>query len=476
MLVALLLLLGAPDVPDGPLTLEEAMDFAERNTRDVVRARADMLLVDIERARAYANLQPSLNLFFTATEVFNGAQIVEGRFQRIKRPGCLPPENCGTFITEGGGPYDLEYGEFYDAFSDPVSQPSFVAGFSARQLIYDGGRWWTLIARADDIEDQLRAALRTFKSSARLDALRRFYDLARALEGVRVSELQVRLAEAQLRRVRGEGKHNEIATAERNVANDRVSLARRQFAASNATRALNLAMGRTPEAALTITLPPEVATATVAEVEVILPGRDRLLETAQELRPEIQQTRAVLKVVEKNIQLRRGDNWPIISLVATYTRSSRRPDRVFNDPTENFVATIGLDIRWNLFSGGATRLSIEEGELDLLKAQASYEDLLRLVKSQTLEKAEEIQLLIEVHRLNLAGARSAQEAFAGVEASYKQGNATTLELRDAEQRLIQALLEATVGRMNIEVAKAELARVIGADLEAATNVFAFTTQ
>lgn len=448
------------------------MSAAERDARDVVRARADLLLVDVERARSIAPLLPSLSAYLTASEFFAGSPILEARYPRYKRFECVDTPgttDCNTGITPTVKDYDLEWGPFYDVHTGNASHPSFTAGLSARQLIFDGGRWWTLLARVEDIRDQATAVLKVVRTAVRLNAVRRFYDLAKAQEAVKASELQVRLAEAQLRRARttlqgGDGKQNEVATAERNLANDRVTLARRQFAASSSGRQLNLAMGRPPETPVAIQVAESVATATIAE-RIALPGRDFLLDLALQHRAELSQGRAALAIISKNVAIRAADQWPVLSLVAGWSRSSRRPDRIFDDPTDNYYANVGLDLRWSIFSGGTTRASIEEAELELEKARANYEDLERVVKNEVLEQSEELLLLVEVHALNVSGARSAQEAFELVSAAYRQGKATALELRDAELRLTQAILEATVGRFNIEVARAELAKSLGADLD-----------
>ncbi|MCC7386995.1 MAG: TolC family protein [Deltaproteobacteria bacterium] len=474
----LLLVAAAPGGSDGELTLEAVMARADRDTRDMVRARADLLLVDVEKARAIANVLPSLSLYLVGNEVFLESMRVEARNYRYEELGCQKTETdlCNTI--RPGGEYRLVYGPFYDARADSVSHPQFYGGLSARQVIYDGGRWWAQLARVGDIREQQQSVLASVSASVRLNALRRFFDFARSKEGVKVAELQVGLAEAQLRRTRalldgGNGHQNDVASAERNLAVDRVTLARRLFAASAARRSLNLSMGQEPESPVSVVLPRRVLTATASVDTVHLPGRDQLLGMALEHRPEVRQARALIRIVERNIDIRAADYYPTLAFVLGYSRPiSRRLDWVLGDPTENFVATMGLDLRWNVFSGGLTKAAVEEAEVELTKARANLDEVERTVKNEALEKSEELMLLIEVQRLSIDGARSAKAANDGVQSSYREGKASALELRDAEQKLIQAMLDAIVGGMNIEVARAELSRAVGLDLDDPPRIFA----
>ena len=455
------LLVGQPR----PLGLDQAIAAAEAGTRDVIRAETDLLLVDIDKARALATILPSISVSAGAGETFLN-QTIEGRDYEYKIPGCQGggPE-CNT-SPRAGGTYDFEYKGYYDAFSDPVSQPSFTLGISGRQLIFDGGRWWAVLSRNGDIKAQQIAGLAIARSAARLNAVRRFYDLLRAKEGVKVAELQLARAQAQLERQRarlaaGEVGPDAIATAERNLAVDRVAAMQRRFAASNQGRALNLAMGREPEDELEIEVPPAVKTATAAVPPLVIPSVTELIEIAQENRPEIAQLKAIIGIVAHNIDIRKADRWPVLALIASYSRSSRRPERVYGDPSDNYAASIGLLFTWTLFTGGAIEASVTEAGFEMVKARAAYAEVVRNVKSEVLEKRQRLLILIDVHANALEAARASRRARTLVEAKAAEGKASALELRDAEILESQAVLSAIEGRIEIEVGQAELLRAIG---------------
>jgi outer membrane protein len=425
----------------------------------VLRARADVLLVDVDKLRAYAAVLPQVGLSFGAQEIFGGRPWIESRFVCYDPPACVS--------VRPGGDYTVSFGPFFDAQANSFSQPQLSLGLSARQLVFDGGRWWTTIARNDELRARETAALRTVREAARLLAIRRFYDLVKAQEGVRFAVLQLGLSEAQLARARervarGEGASDELAIAERNLATDRLSLAQRRFTASNQARFVNLAMGHAPEDRVEVVLPEVVDTATVPAI--VLPPEDELLALALDARPELENTRAALRVVENNIQIRGADHWPQVALQGGYSRTSRRPDRVFSDPTEGYNATAGVTLSWPLSTGGAITASVREAELELEKGRASYEDLVRVVKAEVLEKRERLELLLQSYRLQDQSVRAAERARSLVQARYERGESNQLELRDAELRLTQALLARIEQRLEVEVGIAELERAIGAEV------------
>ncbi|MFO0725274.1 MAG: TolC family protein [Myxococcota bacterium] len=442
-----------------PLSLEAALDLAGRQTAGVIRAQADLLLVDIDKARAISNILPSVGLSMTGGEAVLGSPIVEGR------TACYRAEdNSGPCISPvAGGSYRLTYGPYYDATVVPNSAPLFTLGLSVRQLIFDGGRWWALLERNGDIRQQQQWAFKTVRDNARLNALRAFYNLVKAKEGVKAAKVQVRLSTAQLERAR-KASAEEVATAERNLASDELNLAQRNYTAGSFERALNLAMGVPPEEPVELVIPLAVASATASVPRLTLPSAETLLGMALEGRPELLQSRASRRIVEANISIRRADHYPVVALNGSYTRITRRPDRLFSDPTQDFYGSVGLSLSWNVFTGGAISANVEEGEIELGRANANYADLERAVKAEVLDRLERLKILLSVHRLGLAAAESAARARQLVDARAKEGGASSLELRDAELRYTQATLQAIEGRIDIEVGRAELVRAVGVDV------------
>ncbi len=449
------------------LTLHEAIAIAVSGARDMVRARADVLLVDVERARRLASVLPRIDLTLSAGGRFQGRPILEAR----------PPKLCGVtgdFVcdSEEISSTDFKAGPFADlAQVNNSSAPFVTARIGGRQLIFDGGKWWVSLKRVNDIETERRAALKSIENNLRLQVTSHFYNLEKARQAVVAFQVQIQADEEQLQRAKdrlsdGRGTKSDVVTSERNLAEDRVTLARRRFSEGRQERALNLVLGRAPTIATRLVLPSHVLTSTAgikpAEVSVAALNPERLVSTALKNRPELVRMRASLARMDKDIQIRSGDYWPRVSLGFQYDRFSRRPDRVFGDPTRNYNASVDLRLQWNLFAGLSTNAQVEDAEINRTKVVASLADLQRRIRGEVYDRAENLLLLAEVYRLESNALVSATEAVRLARELFQSGRRSVLELRDAEIRFTRAKLDAINARLDLEIARESLRRTVGA--------------
>ncbi|MCA9555045.1 MAG: TolC family protein [Myxococcales bacterium] len=445
-------------------TLEAAVEEALGQTRAVVRAKADVLILDNQKTRAWANVLPTLDVLFVAAERFKNRPITEIRYPLFCNAAGVTPGEC----EERG--FDYIEGPFDDrAQLNNSSDPRLDVVITARQLLYDSGRSWEAIAQADDRKRRYEALLEAVENNVRLDVVRTFYGLESAMRATETFEYRVALGEAQLERARslmsqGRGKAADVANAERNLAEDRVTLARRRFNESRQRRALNLVMARAADAPIRIELPHEVATATAPLSALRLPAPEDVKATALEHRPDLIVTRILLDEVAHDVTMNAARYGPTLTLDANYRRGSRRPDRVFDDPTTNFIATLGVTLRWNLFEGFRTDALVAESELALVKVQADYDDLERRVLAEGLDRLENLHITIQVFELARDAYRSAEDAVHLVRRLFEEGKNTALELRDAELKYTNAQLALIDARLQVEVAREELRRAVGAEM------------
>ena len=446
------------------LTLEAAVATALGQTRAIVRARADLLIVDNQRARAWANVLPTFDVLVAATERFKNRPIAEVRFPLFCNAAGVTPEECSE------RDFDYIEGPFDDrAQLNDSSDPRLDLVITARQLLYDSGRSWEAIAQAADRKRRYEALLVAVENNVRLDVVRTFYALESATRARETFEYRVELGEAQLARARsllaeGRGEAADVANAERNLAEDRVTLARRRFNESRQRRALNLVMARPADTPLRVEIPRAVATATAALSFVRLPSAEQVKAAALEHRPDLTATRILIEEVGHDVAANVARYGPTFTLDAAYRRGSRRPDRVFDDPTTNFTATLGVTMRWNLFEGFRTDALVAESELALLKLHADYGDLERRVLAEGLDRLENLEIQLQVFELARDAFRSALDAVELVRRLFEEGKNTALELRDSELKFTNAQLALIDARLQVEVAMEELRRAVGAEL------------
>ncbi len=436
MLLSLLLVTAAQ-----PLTLDEAMTFASEHAATVIVARENVVLVDVEHMTALSAILPRLDMSASASSLITNSANGAGN---VTQPG--QPVVIGAGATNVSG------------------QLSF--GLSARQLIFDGGRWWKVIARVSDVEASQKAALRDIENEVRALTTRAFYNLAKADYALKTIDQRVELSEEQLGRARtlvevGRGTSRDVATAERNLTSDLIErenlLLNRQLAA----QALNIQMGRPAETGVELTMTEAVRSSTVA---ITVPARDRLTKAALHHRPDLERQRAEMEAATKDIDIAKADYWPTLAIQMSYQRNNPTATIFFGNPLEDYFAAASLRLQWNLFEGRATDARVQRARIELRKLVATLDDNVRRAISNVDEQIGQLDKQRRIHTLSKRGVRAAEEAVRLARGLFEAGRGTALELRDAEINLTAAQRTMVEARYDIEVAKEDLRRAVGIDL------------
>lgn len=432
------------------LTLEQAIELALAKTRESIHARDDVLLADAARMQALAPILPQVDLTLGADAVFTG------------------PSSLVTLTQE-----QRAVAEAFGQTFDGESYASLQLQLSGRQLLWDGGRWWAVIARAKAGSEQAKAALAGVEADVRLAVVRRFYELVKAQRAAATFEQQVAIDQEQLARVRavleaGRGKLADVAAVERNLAEDRITLARRKAAVRSASHALNVALGWVTDAPVKPSEPASILSDEVSEGTAIA-SEAELAAAARKRRPELAVVRAQLDAAERSVDIAKAEYWPKVALHGSYSRSSREVGRFFGNPGEDYVAALGLGLSWNIFQGRGTDAAVETAELNLHKQRASASAQEVAILNEVGEKRDAVILLADVLLLAREAVRAGDEAVRLARGLYEAGKGTLLELRDAELKLTLERLAVSEARIDLEIAREELRRAVGGDLGGATS-------
>src|SRR6266545_8274651 len=163
-----------PDQAGSALTLDDALAEAAHANADVVLARANADLAGIDAYASYAGVLPRLDLSATFGHDFAGASSVVTAF-----PTSVDP-NTGLPV-------------FQQAVVSipPTDNEAYSLGLTLQLPLFDGGRNWNAIRRA---RTSARAAGRSLDETAlgvAFETIRRFYEVVKAAESLRVLEATV---------------------------------------------------------------------------------------------------------------------------------------------------------------------------------------------------------------------------------------------------------------------------------------------
>ena len=468
---------AAAQQPQGPsprpLSIEQALDLAERESETVGLARSDLAQARGERRRAKSAYFPQL------TGSASYTRTLRSQFSALQGDSAGPstpaPEECDPFVPRPGLPIDqrldsLEAAVECASNADPFAglgedlpfgrENTYRLGLSFSQTLFTGGRVSGQSRAADANVRGAELGLTSAEAQLLLDVTAAYYDAALGDRLVAIATATLRqadttLSQTQLAREVGNQSEFDLLRARVTRDNQRPVVIQRQAARDIAYYRLRNLLNLPPEQPLELTSPLVdtglVRTARLAEL-VDTPG-----DTATDARAPVRQADEAVTSQQGLLRVARAQRWPQISLTSDYAEFGYPNDLSPFGPNylSDWVVAVGLQIP--LFTGGRIKGDVAVAEAGLEQA--------RLRLRQTRELA---QLDARNTQLQLAAAAASWEASAGTEEQadrayriaeirYREGISTQTELNDLRIQLAQAQANRAQAARDLQVARMRLA-------------------
>ncbi len=192
-----------------------------------------------------------------------------------------------------------------------------------------------------------------------------------------------------------------------------------------------------------------------------IPDLHDLYGTAEGNRPEYLAAIAAVKQADYGKTAARSRYYPKLSAFAQYYREGEDFTADKNPYTNSENAAVGVRMDWNLFEGGKTRATELEWQYRIRGLEERRDDLrqkIRLQVENALEQLKVAKANIETTRVALSQAEE-NERITTVQ--YKEQMVIFLEVLNAQVFLAQARADFFQSVYGYEIAKAELERAIG---------------
>lgn len=172
----------------------------------------------------------------------------------------------------------------------------------------------------------------------------------------------------------------------------------------------------------------------------------------------------VRAIREAALSVARAGWYPQVSLSASYEYA--RPNARIIPPSDRWEKTwdMGLVFQWSLWDWFETSHKVAEATARESEARAQFDLLSDAV---ALDVVTQHRRLIETHSLVAAGGqhvRSAAEASRVATEKFRQGVATSTDVLDAEQALLQARVNHTVATVESALQLQRFKMALGEDL------------
>jgi len=346
-----------------------------------------------------------------------------------------------------------------DVFDGGLEQ--YALGVTAGFLLFDGFARECRHAMAKFGEKEAEAGQREAKRLLSAGVARGFHGVQLARENMATAQADVTfnerlLEEAKARRRLGKVATSDVLNFEVAVRAARTGLLLAGGEHEGARLALAALMGlpdaMLPERVRISELPPETAE------ELAAPCGEALVQYALEHRPGLAQRSLAVQRAKAGVRERRADYYPQVALLGQYS-ATRLDDQRFGH--DDFSTTVGVNVSYNLFSGGRRQSRLFEAKHAYRQSQHELSD-------------EEVRVISEV-RQALLKLRTSQDqlvlqrdttSFVAknrdlVEKGYQAGKEMLVRLNQAQRDLVAAQTRLALARVSLMQAWEDLRAATG---------------
>jgi outer membrane protein TolC len=481
-----------PQLPGGPLTLEQVLDIAEARSETVAIARAGLTRADADGIRARSGLLPQLSASGAYERAL--ASEFEGVFSGSSGPACPPftlnqqaplgdrvaeierAIDCGAIGSGFFGGTDTGDGD--DGLGDlPFGRENtWRMSLAFSQNLFSGGRNGAQLSLANAGRSAAGLALRSARGQLLFDATQAYYDAALAARLVAIAQATLEQADATLRQVQagfgaGTQPEFEVLRARVNRDNQTPQLIRRRLDSEVALlrlkQLLDLPANYDLQIAETLrdeALPPEpIFVQQIAAVEKVIASTEWAAAIAQGLNAPLPRRAAVdaaatdLERTQAALRLVEAAKMPSVSLTSTYSRVAY-PSGVFtgfDGLRTNW--TVGASVQVPILTGGRQRGDELAARADVAETRARLQQVEELAGLDTRLAWAELLAARSTWEASAGTVQQAGRAYEIADVRYRAGVSTQLELSDARLLLQQAEANRAQAARDVQVARARVA-------------------
>ncbi|HWB42142.1 MAG TPA: TolC family protein [Gemmatimonadales bacterium] len=490
-LATMVLPAGAQD-PQTPaarsLSLNDALELAERESESVGIAQSDLARAEGERRRARSAYFPQL----TGTASYT--RTLRSQFSALQgEEGGSPapvPEECDAFVPRPGLPIEerldsLEAAVECASNADPFAglgedlpfgrENSYRLGLSFSQTLFSGGRITGQTRAADASVRSAGIGLTSARAQLLLDVTQAYYDASLgdrlvAIARATLVQADTTLSQTQLARQVGNQSEFDLLRARVTRDNQRPVVIQRQASRDLAyyrlKNLLNLPLDEPLELSSELVDTALIRTARLAEL-VQSPG-----DTGTDARAPVRQASEAVISQEGLLRAARAQRWPQVSLTSDYAEIGYPDDAspFGTNYLSDWVVAVGVQVP--LFTGGRVKGDVAVAEAGLEQARLRLQQTRELARLDARNAQLQLEAAVAAWEASAGTEEQADRAYVIAEVRYREGISTQTELNDLRIQLAQAQATRAQAARDLQVARMRLALLPSLPLDAAAGAAA----
>ena len=331
--------------------------------------------------------------------------------------------------------------------------------FSATQLLFSGGRVANAIDSAGKYLKAMQEGSKELKNKIIYSVKQSFYNIILAKEFVRIRKETLELAEENLsitkkRYKNGEASHYDLLRSEVEVANIKPQLIKAENFLKTSYNFLKVLLGIDPANAIEVK-----GGFNYASEEIDL---NREVNLALERRPVLKEIALQEKAAKAQVRASFAGYLPQVNLNFTDYANQKESFSVGREKYDGYWIA-GITVSMPLFDGFLTHSKVKEAKAKERKIHILRDKLIDNVKIEienTVLDLKAAKSTVESQKENVA---KAKESYQIIKQRYGLGQASQLDLLDAQVALSTAQLNFAQSMYDFMVAMAKLSYVVGED-------------
>jgi outer membrane protein TolC len=444
-----------------PLTLQECIAIALKNNSSVLNAERQMNVAGTNVMTARAAVLPTINTSFYTGKFERGDQqtvdIVPIAWQEVFAPVLSPNlvDTIGVFRLRGAPTAYARQDYTIDGFR--INSNS--ARLSLSWRAFDFGQSWYNIRSANAAEDASQMSYHSTRQATILLVQQRYFEHLKALHLLEVQQEAVKSNEEQLKRTEsmyeiGSVAQGDVFRQRTTYGNSQIGLIRQQNALANTRAALNIALGRRPNAELDIQDIEEVGEQDDHNMEEVL-------KVALEKNPDLRGLEMRMRSAEFQHKSAKLNYLPAVTLSASYDRQNPEFNLVYGDLNQNYNLSFGVSLSFNIFNGFSDQAEVERQSLNYHIAKENLIDRQRNLQLEVEQALLALKAAREIAAINEDNLKSAEEDLRLAQERYRVGAGTLLEIINAQYNLTNAKATLVSAKYDMMIARAQLRAAMG---------------
>lgn len=408
LLIFLLFWIAKPIAAQQQMSLQDAFDMALQNNHSIEIERIERRQAANNFFRGNAGLLPTLDIVGSAEFSLDDANLEIADFS------ASPPTIDRISV-------------------DQSESRTYNAALQLNYTLFDGFRGRYLYRQLESQDRAAQISQQIAIENTLLDVAGAYLELLRRAENVLIQEENMAVSEDRLERMKedrrlGQATELQLLNAEVNYNADVIELSTSKVERDAAARDLLFLIGSDD-------MNEEIEPSDRIDVNDYL-NPDEIMSSA------MQQNAALMLAEEQTSQAELGrsittaDRFPRISLSSSYGYFRQEQDASNLPLIETRGITAGVTLRYNLFSGKQRSRAIQNADLDIRSSREQKRSVQNEVSKEVSNAYSRYENTLQQLQLSELNVNTADRNFENSREAFRQGQITSIELREAQINLL----------------------------------------